>query len=38
VWNGLDNVDLKQLITYNALDNKHRAQECSEAFTTNEVR
>ena len=38
VWDGLDDVDLEQLITCNALDNEHRAYKCSEAFTTNEVR
>ena len=36
VWDGIDDVDLKQSITYNALDNEHRAHECSGAFTTNE--
>ncbi|KAK7373561.1 hypothetical protein VNO80_06976 [Phaseolus coccineus] len=37
VWDGLDDVDLEQSISYNALDNEHRAHQCSEAFTTNEV-
>ena len=37
VWDGLDDVDLEQSISYNALDNEHRAHECSEAFSTNEV-
>jgi len=38
VCDGLDDVDLEHSITYNMLDNEHRAHECSEAFTTNEVR
>jgi len=37
VWEGLDDVDLEQSINYNALDNEHRAHECSETFSTNEV-
>ena len=37
VWDGLDDVDLEQSRSYNALDNEHRAHECSEAFSTNEV-
>ena len=37
VWDGLDDVDLEQSISYYALDNEHRAHECSEAFSTNEV-
>ena len=37
VWDGLDDVDLEQSISYNALDNEHRARECSEEFSTNEV-
>ncbi|XP_068501365.1 protein FAR1-RELATED SEQUENCE 6-like [Phaseolus vulgaris] len=37
VWDGLDDVDLEQSTSYNALDNEHRAHECSEAFSTNEV-
>jgi len=37
-WDGLDYVNLEQLITYNTLDNEHRTHECSETFTTNEVR
>jgi len=38
VWDGLNDVDMEQSITYNTLDNEYRAHECSEAFTTNEVR
>ena len=38
VWDGLDDVDLEQSITYNTLDNEHKAHEYSETFTTNEVR
>jgi len=38
VWDGLEDVDLEQSITYNALDNEHRAHECSEMFTINKVR
>ena len=38
MWDGLDDVDMEHSITYNALDNEHRAHECSEAFATNEVR
>jgi len=38
VWDGLEDVDLEQPITYNVLDNEHKAHECSEAFSTNEVR
>jgi len=37
VWDGLDDVDLEQSISYNALDNEHMAHECSETFSTNEV-
>ncbi|XP_068504242.1 uncharacterized protein [Phaseolus vulgaris] len=37
VWDGLDDVDLEQSISYNALDNETRVHECSEAFSTNEV-
>ena len=37
VWDGLDDVDMEQSTSYNALDNEHRAHECSEAFSTNEV-
>jgi len=37
VWDVLDDVDMEQSISYNALDNEHRAYECSETFTTNEV-
>ncbi|XP_068466601.1 PKS-NRPS hybrid synthetase cheA-like [Phaseolus vulgaris] len=32
VWDGLDDVDLEQSISYNALDNDHRTHECSEVF------
>jgi len=35
VWDGLDDFDLDQSISYNVLDNERRAHECSEAFTTN---
>ena len=38
VWDGLDDVDLEQSITYNALDNDRKAHECTETFTTNKVR
>ncbi|XP_068483364.1 uncharacterized protein [Phaseolus vulgaris] len=37
VWDGLDDVDMEQSITYNALDNEDMTHKCSEAFTTNEV-
>ncbi|XP_068504274.1 uncharacterized protein [Phaseolus vulgaris] len=37
VWDELDDVDLEQSISYNALDNEHRAHECSETFSTDEV-
>jgi len=37
VWDGLDDVDMEQSISYNALDNEHKAHECSEAFSTDEV-
>jgi len=35
VWDGIDDVDMEQSITYNTLDNEHRAHKCSEVFTTN---
>ena len=31
MWDGLDDVDLEQSISYNALDNEQRAHECNEA-------
>jgi len=34
VWDGLDDIDIEQSITYNTLDNEHRVHECSETFTT----
>jgi len=37
VWDRLDDVDMEQSISYNALDNEHKTHECSEAFNTNEV-
>ena len=32
VWDGLDDVDIEQSITYNALDNEDMTHKCSEAF------
>ncbi|XP_068466754.1 uncharacterized protein [Phaseolus vulgaris] len=37
LWDGLDDVDMEQSITYNALDNEDMTHKCIEAFTTNEV-
>ena len=35
VWDGLDDVDLEQSISYNALDNEHRVHECSAVSYTH---
>ncbi|KAK7356516.1 hypothetical protein VNO80_15789 [Phaseolus coccineus] len=32
VWDGLDDVEQDQSISYNALDNERRVHKCSEAF------
>ena len=38
VWDGLDDVDMEQSITYNALDNEDMTNKCSETLITNKVR
>jgi len=32
LWDGLDDVDMEQSITYNSLDNEDMTHKCSETF------